>query len=64
MKKQKNKRKVKQRRTNRENSPPQQNPAAPTAEAPLFFTASITDFATSNALSYRNNYRASDTISA
>lgn len=34
-----------------QDSPPQQKPAAPTAETPLLFTASITGFASSNALS-------------
>ena len=52
-----------ERRINDKNSPPQQKPAAPTAETPLLFTASITGFASSNPLSFRKNYRASDTIS-
>ena len=43
------------------NSPPQQKLAAPTEEAPLLFKVSIIGFASSNPLSYRNNY---DTISA
>jgi hypothetical protein len=43
------------------NSPPQQKPAAPIAEIPWLFTASITAFASSNPLSYSNNFRAPNT---
>ncbi len=51
-------------RINQKYSPPQQKPAAPTAETPLLFTASITGFASSNPLSYWNNDTVSETTSA